>query len=445
MLPVTDSSPGDPPCPLNGPFSAGRGWGTRLLAAETDALPALSVNLFVAYAASLPFEAWDYDDVGRGTINSVSKLLGYAFACHTVLYPQIFFRLPNRATIAFGCYGLLLILWQLVLGSPALADTWVLYGILFQNLVMLHFAIPLLSQKWVGHRVVLAFSLACFALACLQLLGPAAIRYTDVRVSSLAWDPNNAASLYAVGAVALLSLVSPRGGVSKQVLAGWFVVAVLALASAQTGSRGGCLAGLIGACVVAAISFFKNRSVLLAWIIGLGLLLLTVDRFGSFFVSLFDRFSLAWYDRNLSERDDIWREAIRMFLEKPLLGWGAGNNVRELGARMNLGGAETCTHNLGLWIATESGLIGLAVFGYPIWLCLRRAWTAATRYRHVAPLAMMTTLMAANLSLTWHLRKVFWLSLALAWASQAWRPMIRRRPAGGAGERPRPGIQEAAS
>jgi O-antigen ligase len=120
---------------------------------------------------------------------------------------------------------------------------------------------------------------------------------------------------------------------------------------------------------------------------------------------------------DLAKRDKIMPRAWDMFLEKPLLGWGPVSNLVELGSREGMPSRDT--HNVYLWVLTETGLLGAIPFFAGLWLSLRAAWRARFGSEGTLPMAMLVCLLIINMGITWHNRKIFWLTMAYVLAS-AW-------------------------
>ena len=56
-------------------------------------------------------------------------------------------------------------------------------------------------------------------------------------------------------------------------------------------------------------------------------------------------------------------EAWNMFIQAPIMGWGPGNHIIELGSRF--GRKPLDTHNGYLWVLTETGLAGQSPISLP--------------------------------------------------------------------------------
>jgi len=122
------------------------------------------------------------------------------------------------------------------------------------------------------------------------------------------------------------------------------------------------------------------------------------------------RWEKTFTEGSMAGRERIFPAAVEMFFEKPLLGWGPTHHIYELGSRT--GRPFRDTHNLYLWVLTETGLVGAIPFFMAVWYCLRGAWKARGGVHGALPLALLLALFTINLSLTWHNMKLFWIVLA---------------------------------
>jgi O-antigen ligase len=133
-------------------------------------------------------------------------------------------------------------------------------------------------------------------------------------------------------------------------------------------------------------------------------------------------------DPSLRGRTSEVTAAWQMFLDHPVVGVGAGNYETRYQAYAEAIGLESRRverqpHSLPLEIAAEHGLIGLAVFGLLLWVCLSRL-TGATRQLdrcgQVDTASMMDALwlgmvgwLAASVFLQLAYPRIFWVLLAL--------------------------------
>jgi O-antigen ligase len=103
-----------------------------------------------------------------------------------------------------------------------------------------------------------------------------------------------------------------------------------------------------------------------------------------------------------------------MFLEKPLVGWGGKASEYELGARLGHPEEESKNpHNLILYLLVATGLVGAAPMLAGIGLALYAVWSTRTGGLGVLPLAMLVTVLVANMSGLWLHNKMHWFVIAL--------------------------------
>ena len=72
-----------------------------------------------------------------------------------------------------------------------------------------------------------------------------------------------------------------------------------------------------------------------------------------------------------------------------------------------------------LWVLTQVGLVGAIPFFGVIAMALAGAWRARRGRWGVVPLAMMTSALLTNMSVTWLQSKTFWMAMAFALAAAA--------------------------
>lgn len=189
----------------------------------------------------------------------------------------------------------------------------------------------------------------------------------------------------------------------------------VAWAIVQTGSRGGVLALASGAVVFALAQSSVRRKA--GGVLLVVLIFATLLGFSERSEMVTTRWERTLEAGDTSERWEIQLEAAQLFLERPFLGWGPSNNYDELGMRLGETGARG-THNQMLALLTQVGLLGTVPYAMALLLCLRGALRAVKGRLGPAPLALVTVVAVVSLSLDWQNRKLYWLVLALALASQ---------------------------
>ncbi|MGH9368024.1 MAG: O-antigen ligase family protein [Thermoanaerobaculia bacterium] len=291
---------------------------------------------------------------------------------------------------------------------------------LVQMLVLLWLASNLLRHRKVFFGTLYMLGASCVALSVLQLRGTVTrVLGESGRMSALGEDPNSLGTVLSLGLLAVLYIGYGRRATEGSVarVAAWLAFGVIALAVVQTGSRGASVALACGLGVLVlkkGSAWLRLRNALVA-ATALAVLVIMV---ASVDVSR-RRWEVAVEGRTMAGRERIYPAAWQMFLERPLLGWGAESHVIELGSRT--GTPRRDTHNLYLAVLTEDGLVGSIPYFLGLWLCCRAAWRGRRLSYGLVPLALLTTVLIINLDLTWQSRKLQWLIFALALASE--RPL----------------------
>jgi O-antigen ligase len=274
------------------------------------------------------------------------------------------------------------------------------------------------------------------------------------RQTALDYNPNWLATVMAVAAVILIGLLldNTRRTRGKTFLLVGLAPPVLLLL-VGTGSRGGIASFVLGASLFLVPMAPSRRRFAGFALASLGLIALGL------MVSrnplTMARWTATVKEGQIAKRDRIWAAGTRMFLERPILGWGPIANFYELKLRS----PNPDPQNLLLGLLLEVGVAGTVFFAAGYWLCVRAAWKSRAGPEGILPLAVITTLTVKNFSGTGLTLKEMWLFLALALASPVvstnWKRAISARddrarassgsvmPAGFGGEDPRGSIRGA--
>jgi O-antigen ligase len=135
------------------------------------------------------------------------------------------------------------------------------------------------------------------------------------------------------------------------------------------------------------------------------------------------RYERTFSDSDMAGREDLFPNAWKMFLEKPVLGWGPIDNWDELGRRAPLRRAdhpegEREPHNAILDVLTATGLTGAIPVFIALALCTTAAWRARSGPRGVLPLAMVAVVVVVNMGGSFLMvSKLDWIAMAYAAAS----------------------------
>jgi O-antigen ligase len=124
---------------------------------------------------------------------------------------------------------------------------------------------------------------------------------------------------------------------------------------------------------------------------------------------------------NMAGRERLYPALWAMFQERPVVGWGPVLNLYELAWRVGERKRPwRGAHNFVLELLTATGLVGTIPFLVGTWLCARGAWRARVGEHGVLPLALLCSLLIANMAGDWMLSKLFWLVLAYTLVSGEW-------------------------
>jgi hypothetical protein len=375
---------------------------------------------FYAFIFSIPFETADIG-IGQGYL-SLSKIIGALFLLLTLLQPRLCYKRPPAAFWYFAAY-----LW-IYMGLGVLQDAQyysaiaVRFSQLVQLMILLWVAYSLLQYDYVCKQMLIAFVAACLTLAVLQILGITTTMWNAgvmatlpraERVTALSEDPNIFADVMTLGVLALIGLTYGPGKIQISRILAWPMLGLLAITMTRAGSRGAVVALGVGILAFALQGRGLRAKVSNVLLIMLGASALAwlsysseVDR---------ARWELTFEKGSLATREKIYPQAWEMIVEQPLIGWGPVRHYYELGTRMHKLSKDT--HNLFLWVLTETGLMGTIPFCIGLWLCVRAAWKARMGTQGILPMALMLALLVINMSLTFYNRKLHWLILAYALAS----------------------------
>ena len=382
---------------------------------------------FCVYVLAVPFDA--LSATGSGTI---TKLLGMASAAAIALHvlrPGHFVR-PPAATYA----------WLALLGLMCASMLWsieqanaMIYLQTYASLVALYALLSIVRPTLVELRAVLATALVSGTLAAAyatylfrngKSVVDAGAGTTRVIVSAAgaSIDPNELSFTFLVPfAIALYWLFEARSLWLR--LAMLPLLGVLLLGFAAAGSRGGfiALAVVLGYLLVRS----RHRVWIAAVLVGSVIAPLVANP------SLPARFARAAQDGGAG-RGDIWRVGLRAFSHHWLVGVGVGNFTdafdREyirVYAHYVLGWGWVA-HNVPLTVATELGIVGLAVYAVAVVLQLRalRGCPVGISERELGFALEAATLgiFVAGLSTSTLNAKFVWLAFALMSLLHGYRP-----------------------
>lgn len=383
---------------------------------NTDLILQAGLYLLVA---SIPFE---YPE--RTIPLEIPTLTGAIFLLVTLLHPRrCYGRLP-AAFLWFGAYLVAFLVSVIASRGEHALEAVADYVVVVEGVLVFLAAFNLMRDEKVATRTLATLVVACGARATLPLLGLArttsAVWTGGERVSALGQNANSAAMILAAGLVALIGLTLARGLRERvRLVFTGLLAALLGFAVLETGSRGG-LAALLGGVLVLALAADSFRARLRNGtfaVLAISLLVLATLRLPV----MKNRLEESMRTGDMAGREQLYPAQWTMFLEKPILGWGPGNNGYELALRVGQRDrARRDAHNSILGLLTATGLVGAIPFAVGAWLSLRGAWRARRGDHGVLPLALFCSLFISNMSGDWIASKLLWIVLAYGLATGKW-------------------------
>lgn len=160
---------------------------------------------------------------------------------------------------------------------------------------------------------------------------------------------------------------------------------VVVVAIANTGSRG-ALIGLAAFAVLGTAVYVRRHRLPVLGLVSVGAVVVgALVAMWHLNPWLFTNRLLS--DRNISVRLELWEAALEAFVTSPVLGIGIGQ-LRPF--MMEMIGLDRSVHNSIIAVATEAGLIGLALFAVLIWLLVRDGF----RSESIGPAVMVCFVLA---------------------------------------------------
>jgi O-antigen ligase len=378
---------------------------------------------FYLFVASLPFET-----IKLGVPVEVTMVTGALFILSTVLQLGLFYRWPSGGFWCFVSYLYICAVMAVLETTHWTEVAWELL-VLIQLVIFCWISYCLMRYDQIAKTALFILAGSCAALAALQIVGITA-KANDVgakveRVTALDFNPNDIAGILGIGLLALLGLTygQDRSILQPRYVA-WPIFALVGISIVQTGSRGGLLALGVGMMV-----FVLRRGTIWSKLRNACCVLLLIGFFA--FISLESettraRFQRTFEEGNLARREEIYPNALQMFQEKPLLGWGNVGYTHELGSRLgHLDEPTKNAHNLILHALASTGILGAIPLFAGIGFAVRGAWQSRRGSQGILPLAMIIAVLSVNMSGLWLYKKLHWLVMAYALASGS-RVVARR-------------------
>ena len=368
--------------------------------AVASSVPVVAYHPFVRWAfygfvLSLPFE---YPN--RSFAYEITMLSAAAFLATTIVQPRACFRAPPAPV--WWLFGFLYAFGAAYVagGGRDPSGTGKLFLLLVLIVLVVWVGGNLLREERIRRGALVALAIGCLLLALLQLSNVANAAGDELeRATVLGQNSNRTGRMLSLGLLAVIGLAYARRDRIRWLgRVAWVVVPLLGIAILQGGSRGALLALALALGVVALSGRTFGAQVRNALLTLLALVLLAWAAIASPLMQ--QRFAKAEAG-NLAGREKIFPAAWSMVRDRPLLGWGPGNNKDELAVRLRLPPqlhASRDTHNLVLEVLTSTGMVGGFFYFMALAFCARGAWRARRGSEGLVPAAMMIAMLAGNMS-----------------------------------------------
>jgi len=388
---------------------------------ELASPPPIVRYAYYTFILAIPFESLGWE------VFSLSKVFGYLLLAVALCHQRACFSRRPKALWYFAIY--LCILVSSILQEPQYLGANVMHILTMAQLIILFWiSYNLMRSERVRKGTLLTLAASTFFISSLNVLNitAAQVQSNDVRFSALQEDPNSFAAVLSLGLLALVGLAYGQKVSQKQVgLVVKLVFIFFAVSIVQTGSRGVLASLLVGL----SLLILKRGDLVVKFKVGLAGLLAVLVFIGLSYQyePVRERWERTFTGGQLAGREEIFSLASKMFLERPLFGWGPQELFYELGYRDHSPSGRKGPHNSYLYILLEVGLLGATFFFGGMWLCALAVWKARDGPQGIVPLAMLSCLFAIDMSLVWHARKLHWIVLAYALASASYVVSSRLR------------------
>ena len=292
----------------------------------------------------------DWQIYGSITGYNIFMFLFFLFAALTLIDLKRYYGLQNKyifiPLFIFFCWWFFRSL--LSLSNPLFYNTklwqWILVFILFTNYIS--------QNTRIGYTALFAYVLSAIVILMIYSFGNN-VSYESGRLK--VFDSCNPNTIGNITSNALLIIVF--FGLKDVLKLGWIRILLmlatpgLFIVMIETGSRGALIYLCCGLLCYLLFSKIKIKwKVLEAFILGL------ISMVAYSYLSRSGVFQSRWIEDDLTQlggRNFLWSSSFRLFLEKPLVGYGDGGFYSYL---------QEDPHNLYLVLLLTSGLIGFLVF-----------------------------------------------------------------------------------
>lgn len=365
-----------------------------------------------------------WDVVALPAIGTISRLLGIAAVGAGVLttVAETRFRRPGVIfwlALAFTVSSVLSLFWT-ISDAATLGRAWTYAQLLGIVWIVWEFARTGEDQQ----SLLVAFSLGAFVPVAdlLRNFNAGVPSLDDIRYSAGGFNANDLGLTLVLGIpMAWQLLLNCRGAVRFMASIYCLVAPVGVL---LTGSRAAFLAGIVAVSIIPltlprrSLRSFLTVSTVLVVAAAATLVVVPAQNWARI-LTIQQEIGVGG---TFTGRVDIWRAGWSVFLERPVLGVGAGAFESAVNPLLN---AATASHNVPLAVLVEQGIVGFAIFAALLGAC---AWIVVglpPPERKLWSVLMLSWLVGV-MSLSWQYRKLTWLLFGLL-AAQGAAVMGRRQ------------------
>lgn len=398
-------------------------------AMESAARPAeaVSPNALVRWAFYLSIFAIPFNHLylpGTGERMGVSRFVQLLMLCGVLYQPRVCLRLVPAALFWFLGYILLRIVWGFWL-TPDQFDAWWPSSLWFiEQLPWLWIMFNVLQFPETRRGGLWALGLGCSFCALFHVAGIGVAEINDGferRSAVFGLNPNEESGCYAIAMIVLLGIWMSRSTDWVQRWAPFLLLAVIGVATAETGSRSALLELGVGALVLLLLG--KTFGSKTKRIIGLATLAAVLAVILWQIPTVMQRFGEI-NTQNIGSHNPRARMAPvlwEMFLRSPIYGLGPDSYEWELTRRampyLINQGRLIVSHNLALLLLVETGIIGFLVFSTGLGKSLAAAWRGRFGSCGAVPLAMLLPMVISGATVGNSTgQPIFWMVLAYALA-----------------------------
>lgn len=330
----------------------------------TNKLYNIKTYSLILYVFSLPYDNWD--PFGISNFFTVAKMAGLLYLLFSL------FDIRNNFNFKFVKEPIipLLTIWLLMFIQSVAHDKYeasssVINFSFFQNIIMFWLiSNDLIRNKKTARYLMLSLISGVFIMASLSSFGIGMDTNIDAefgtyRLSFFGSNPNSVGNFGAVALFfALHMIISRRRYYGKKTLLLLLTIPSLLTLISLSGSRGALLITLIG--IIFLFIFHKEKISKKIWIISIGVFFLMLSIPVLLESDMMKkRVETTTTEGSLGGRDQIWKHALDIFYENPLLGVGSTGYKFKIMEKSN---SYVDTHNIFLYFMVTTGIVGLFLY-----------------------------------------------------------------------------------